>query len=74
MFVEHALDCPGDSEILCADDGVFAERSEWRPWNDLLLVFGHDSLPFAVTVLLSDLRDLSAGGSDVPLLRNARSS
>ena len=50
MFAEHALDCPGDGELLCTDDEVLAGRFERRPWN--YLAFGHDSLPFTVVALL----------------------
>ena len=60
MSAEHAFDRPGDGELLHADDEVFAGRSEWRVWNDLLLVVSHNGLAFAVTIPLSDLRDFGA--------------
>ena len=61
MFAEHALDGPGDGELLRVDDEVFAGWFERRPQNVLLLVLDHDGLPLAVTILLLDLQGFSAG-------------
>ena len=74
MIAEHALDSFGDSELFRADDEVFAEQLERRPWNGLLLALGHDSFPSMVVALLLDLRDFGARRSAMSLFENTHSS